>query len=92
MFGMEEIKYKICQQNLLDGKDKVRNFSAKFFGWKRSSAKFVSKIFWMEKVKCKICQQNLLDGKDKVQNLSANLLDEIDKVQNLSANLIGWKR
>ena len=42
---MEEIKCKICQQNLvdgkdklqnlLDGKDKVQNLSAKSFGWKR---------------------------------------------------------
>ena len=62
---MEKIKCKICQQNLLDGKDKVqnlldgedkvqnfldgkdkvRNLSATSFEWKRSSAKFVSKIF-----------------------------------------------
>ena len=68
---MEKIECKICHQNLLDGKDKVQNLSAKSFGWKRSSAIFVSKISWMEKVKCKICQQNLLDGKDNVQNLSA---------------------
>ena len=68
---MEKIKCKICQQNLLHGKDKVQNLSAKSFGWKRSSTKFGSKISWMEKVKCKICQQNLLDGKHNVQNLSA---------------------
>ena len=58
---MEKIKCKICQQNLLDGKDKVRDFSAKSLRWKRSSAKFVSKISWMKKIKCKISQQNLLD-------------------------------
>ena len=65
-------------QNVWDGRDKVQNLSAKSFGWKRKSAKFLSKIFWMEKIKCKICQQNLLDGKGEVQNLSAKSF--------------GWKR
>ena len=82
----------------MDEIDQVQNLSANFIGFKRSSAKFVSKIFWMEKIKCKICQQNLLNGKDKVQNLLdendklQNLLDGKDKVQNLSAKSSGWKR
>ena len=75
-------------QNLLGGIDQVQNLSAKSFGWKRKSTKFVRKIFWMEKIKCKICQQILLDGKDKLQNL----LDGEEKVQNFSAKSFGWKR